>query len=601
LDNVEAKAVIDRVFRGTGILRVISIDDDYELPLDIGDLVVKCLELAEKGGLEALLAPYPGLYAPDADLLSRRLRTFWNDRSPAEIKQLYALVSAAGSVEREAEAGDAREAVGVPVLAQETESAGRREAGKVSVPAPEVESADEREAVRELPVLFEQFQFRTLSLPEWLAQSEKVLADARTNRTLIMFDQDMSNHGGSPIEGIIQIKETLSKTDDGSVVCCLLSHKHHAATLFETWKAVCDEHGLPMSVVVIAKDSLKKQPEQFASQLKLSAVSPHYDCLRARALEIFKRCMDVSSQRVSALHIADLDHIVYVSSTREGVWEPDTLFRLMAIYHRSEMRDQAMTDKEIQDCASVIRSISGIDTGPSLWKASPAVWKAQHLENYEPQSQLNALHRPTDLGDIYERTDGRRRYILIAPQCDLMVRTKAGFRGEDSDQAKEGVLAEIVNEQPRPGLGWKLDFYSEGREAWVHFKKTFSTRLIQLDYCVFNPAGKAEMSVGGTPPDLLIPAWKKRHAIAIKDVKHLITIYERINPCGAQKNDVNKLLTRANNECIFCGTIDPTAQSITMNFNRVSRLLPPRSTALVKAYSEFLNRDAFEHPFAKEC
>lgn len=566
MDSAEAKLVIDRVFQGTGISRVISIDDDYELPLDVGDLVAKSLELDEKGELKTLLdGCHPELYAADSDMLSRKLRRFWDEHTTAEAKQLYALIGAADPVVQGAES---------PV---------------------------EREAVKQLPVLFEKFQFRALSLPEWIAQSDRVLDEAHTNRTFIMFDEDMSNHGGSPIEGIIQIKETLSKTTDGSVVCCLLSYKHHAATLLESWKRVCVEHELPMSrVVVIAKDSLKEQPEQFASQLKLSAVSPHYDGLRARALEIFKECMDVSSRRISDLHIADLDNIVYVSSKREGVWEPDTLFRLMAIYHRSEMRDKAITDKEIQARASTIRSISGIDTGPSLWKASSAVWNVQHLENYEPSPQLNGLHRPTDLGDIYEKTGGKR-YILIAPQCDLMVRTSSGCRGADSDLAKEGVLAQIVDEEPRPGLGWKLEFYAEGREAWVDFKRTFATWLSHLDFCVFNPEGKAELAVGSTPSELLIPAWAKRHAIAVKYIEDLLRTYVRINPCGAQKGDVNRLLTRSNNECIFFGNIDTGARSVTLNFKRVSRLLPPRSTALVKAYAEFLNRDAFEHTFTKEC
>jgi hypothetical protein len=179
-----------------------------------------------------------------------------------------------------------------------------------------------------------------------------------------------------------------------------------------------------------------------------------------------------------------------------------------------------------------------------------------------------------------------------------MVRTKAGFRGTDSDTIKEGIVAEIVDVAPKvPGLGWKLDYYLPEKTMYVDFKKTFSVKLICLDLCVFNSDGSAQFKIEAQPPHLLIPAWVKRHAVVAKQLQQILKIYQYIDPAGKQKSEFNRLLTKANNEMTFVGTVNPTEGSINMNFKRVGRLLTPRSTGLLKAYGEFLNRDAFDLSF----
>jgi hypothetical protein len=288
---------------------------------------------------------------------------------------------------------------------------------------------------------------------------------------------------------------------------------------------------------------------------------------------------------------------VFVSSNREGVWEPDTMLRLLGIYQQRETRKQAIRDDSLRSASENIRRISGVST-PISTPPSSALWDILHLENYEDAGTLNELHRPTDLGDIYER-EGGRRYILIAPKCDLMIRTKGGYRGSDSDLTKEGILTAIEQGEPKNSLGWKLEYYCSGH-WFVDFKKAFSVKLLCLDLCVFNADGSAKFNLNDPVSQLLIPAWTKRHKVIVKHLRQMIDKYRYIDPSGKQKNEINRHLTKANNEMTFTGTIDPDAGSIVMNFKRVGRLLPPRSTALLKAYGEFLNRDAFEHAFIEE-
>ena len=271
------------------------------------------------------------------------------------------------------------------------------------------------------------------------------------------------------------------------------------------------------------------------------------------------------------------------------------MLRLLGIFHKRETLTRAMQDDDLRSASESIRRISGVST-PMSTPPSDALFNILHLENYEDSGPLNELHRPTDLGDIYERVGGRK-YILILPPCDIMVRTKGGYRGSDSDLIKEGILAEIVDALPKGGLAWKLDYFLNRQSMFVDFKKAFSAKLLYLDLCVFNSDGSAKFKIQDPPAKLLIPAWMKRHQAVAKHLGKIVESYQYINPTGPQKDRINKLLTQADSESNLVGTINPDEGSIAMNFKRVARLLTPRSTALLKAYGEFLNRDAFDHSF----
>ena len=51
------------------------------------------------------------------------------------------------------------------------------------------------------------------------------------------------------------------------------------------------------------------------------------------------------------------------------------------------------------------------------------------------------------------------------------------------------------------------------------------------------------------------------------------TTYRHIDPSWKQKSEINRHLTKANNEMTLTGNINPDAGSILMNFKRVGRLL----------------------------
>jgi hypothetical protein len=557
--EVRPRDVIESVFNEAGVRRVISIDDNYEPLPPVAD-ILGSLGVLTREAQEQILSPLPGLFSVDPEILEEKIGSFWEQASEEEKRQLAAIV------------------------------VGDRAADKLE--------AVDAKALPKLFDLFSSYQFRVMGLAEWRAEAEQIFENSKERRTLVMFDENLQKHGGASDEGLKLIQDTFAKTTEDHLICCLVSHNYHLDTLQEAWKKVCSDRGFPQSrFVIIPKELLIDSPVEFAGLIKLTAVTKPYALLKSRAKEIFGESLENAYTRIDEMTIYDLDQIVFASSDREGVWEPDSLFRLLGIFHRRENRHRALKDADLRKASAEVRRISGIAI-PSISKPSGELHEVQHLENYEEADQINHVHRPTDLGDIYEK-DGGRRYILIAPQCDLMVRTRAGFRGSDADLLREVVLAEIVTKRPPAAMGWELEFYSESRPFFVDFKKTFTTKLRHLDFCVFNENGNAAFSLKDKPSSLLIPAWEKRYIVVRSEVEQMLRAYDRIKPLPNQKDEISRLLTRSSNESLFSGSIDMDSETVKYNFKRVSRLLPPRAGALIGAYAQFLARDAFEHSFTK--
>ncbi len=556
--SVEPKVIIDSILSQIGVSRVISVDDKNKSLPDISEILGH-LQSLDTGALEPLLAPFPGLFARDPEIMGQRVQAFWvaqNDESKRQFLENIALGSGPAGAEVAADAA----------------------------------------AVQALPVLFHSWDFQAMGLPQWRASAKDIFKESESRKTMILFDEDLTDQEGSSTEGLTLIKETLAVTNEEQVVCCLLSHKYHMPTIHDEWRRVCNDNGFPEHrVIIIPKELLIDSPSDFAALVKLASVSKYYAVLKDKVQEIVVKGLAIASEKIRRLNLYDLDHIVFVSSNREGVWEPDTMLRLLGIFQHGETLAEAIRDASVRSASESIRRISGVST-PMSTPPSSELRNILRLENYEDSGPLNELHRPTDLGDIYEK-EGGRRYILIVPQCDLMVRTKGGYRGTDSDTVKEGILAEIVEKEPKIGLGSKLEYYDPTHLTFVDFKKVCSVKLLCLDLCVFNSDGSARFKIDDPVPQLLIPAWAMRHKVIVKQLEDIIKTYLYIAPSGKQKSEMNRHLTKANPEMTFWGTVDPDAHSIVMNFKRVGRLLPPRSTALLKAYGEFLNRDAFEHPF----
>lgn len=150
--NVESKAIIDSILGKIGVGRVISVDDKNKAFPGIDDILGH-LQSLESEQLEKLLSPFPKLFSRDPEILSGRVREFW-EKQDDQAKQTF--------LESIAIRGDPTGA----------------------------EVAADAAAVQSLPYLFESWDFKAMDLPQWRAESKGVFAESQNKRTIILFDED---------------------------------------------------------------------------------------------------------------------------------------------------------------------------------------------------------------------------------------------------------------------------------------------------------------------------------------------------------------------------------------------------------------------------
>jgi hypothetical protein len=207
---------------------------------------------------------------------------------------------------------------------------------------------------------------------------------------------------------------------------------------------------------------------------------------------------------------------------------------------------------------------------------------------------VNSLHLPLELGDIFEKSGGRL-FVLIAPPCDLMVRRK----GHRADSMKEAVLAEIIGEvsDERRNVTWELPYFDRATKRYVDFKRTLSVKLFGLDLCVFNSDGNASITPGEPSPEHLIPPWAARYAVLQQELKPVLKKIGagwKSSNHQQRSNALNSDLGIDHNR-VFAPTFKPSTCTLRYDFKRLTRLVAPRSNALLTTYGQFLSRSAFEH------
>jgi hypothetical protein len=554
LGLVENKDLLTRIFEATEIKAVVSIDDAYAEKFSVDEALTLYKLVPDNDVLRPILADVPNITVGDPDVTDADIRREWPNLA-LEIQRriIWNL---------------------------------RNETGQTA----ELDRLDYR-ALTKLRALLSDTSFVLLSLQEWLKSELSTLTSK--GKILLLVDQDMRNDGGGPEHGIQIIRGLLAPGSPvDKIVCALLTHEV-TGNIHDISDEMADKHNLNKGrFLIIPKAVLDSDPIEFARLVKLSAINEVSQELKHRALAILREALNGAEDSLEKVNIYDLEEMVFRSSYEEGVWEPETLFRIFGIFHRARTRQSALNDAQLHDLSSKIRRLSGIPT-PSSSAPTHRIWEIQHQENFDSAELVNRLHHPTDLGDIYEIGTGRY-FILLAPRCDLMVRGDSGNRGEYSDLLKEVFVAEIT-EKCRGSASWKLEFYDQHREQYIDFKKGIVVSLYALDLCVFNDDGSAKFNIKSSPPSPLIPAWQRRFETLKKLCSKTIKKCRDLRSTPGKEQDISHLVTRATNSSLVVGTVDQANETVSYSIKRVQRLLDPRATAALNAYCRFLGRDAFDH------
>jgi hypothetical protein len=559
-----AQNAIDKILAATGISRVVCLDDSYGQP-QVASFAVG-FGLAGSLDAEGRMRAFQDLPRLDVEVprvFEDRFREHWNSIDENRRRELI------------------------------------RKLRELSPNPPPLDNPSlDNETAELVRVLFSKYNLRTFaSEEEWRANENEILQTAKVDKTLALFDEDLSGRGDGE-EGLALVKRIHDRTNADEICCGLLSHKHQPENITREWEEICKEKDLDRGRFVLIPKSFASDPDAFATIIKITAISKPCTDLKVQTKKILDGALEVASRHLDNINIYDLEEIVFRSAYKEGVWEPETLLRLFALYHRIETRKNAMGDAELYRLSNEIRKVSVVVDSDSKSLPSHKIWGIERLEIFEDGKFLNELHRPIDLGDIFVFGSGKKTktYILIAPPCDLMVRSKRGLRGTDSETIKEAVLAEL-RQHGRPGASWELDHYKRGQRWFVDFKNTRTVKLWALDLCVFNVDGSAQFEIGRPAPPSLVPAWRERYDFISDIAAKIMQNYREFAPSEAQKPFLERHLTTISNELLVTGSVDVESGRITYPFRRIERLLAPRATALITAYAQFLTRAAYEHPF----
>jgi hypothetical protein len=616
-----------RLLQSIGVRRIVVVDDEYAAEnISVEELIGICQELSPETA--ATLPSLEGvLFAAEPDVWGGSLRDAWaamEAGKQAEVLRRARLLRDHGGpgvvflLDEEDEELSTQEPELAHDVAQEpglVKSGGDHESD-TSPGSPQATAAaeqilpDPRDSIaalglQELLADLPDFTFQTLSLGQWRTAQDQYLSDEDEARhTLFLFDRDFRREQASDNEGLNLIREVQSQ---GALLCGLITHTVSVDAEYEAWDSLSRVHGLDRDrFLVIAKERLSVDDSvahySFLRMVRLAALSGRCGAVKKAAWTIFAASVEAANDAMERVSVLDFDQIVLASSRREGVWEPDTLFRIFSVFMRREARRRLHED-DTADIPSKVRDAREISVIPGddeeaygRERPCPEAIRVHRFELFESPEILNRHHLPIDLGDFFQDARGTQ-YILLSQPCDLMVRPN-GRRAYDEKCTRQVALVEFVRNtgEKEPKVSWeKIDWYDEGTgsPAYLDFAIAHDVRLAVLDLCVLNEDGKAKIDVNGETPGGLIDSWQK-HCTSVRNLFR--TAANRYKDLGKKKvkDDIKKfLLPAASLSARF--DVSVNGDVVSYEIQRVGRLLQPRAGTLLTRFAQYRSRAAFEH------
>jgi len=552
-DIKKAVEYIKQIMELIGIDKVVSVDDYYRKDIDVEDMIG--LVCDEKTNTLELI---PGLTIDDikdTEVTRVKLKSFIEEQDESGLTAIKQKM--------------------LDILHQQQSNGDYKEYNNMTI----------------LGSLFSPDVFYALTLAEWEATKESLLHEAMNHRTLFLFDQDMGRDDKQ--DGIRIISGLLSGENSQGVVCGLLTHTVEPEQVLVRKEELAEANNISAEkrdqFLVISKQQLSLDPILFAQILKLLALSPYFGNLKRDAMQIYNEALQQATSDIEKISIYDLDHIVFKTSASEGLWEPDMIFRLYALFQRLRARALAYQTDSLELNAQKLRIVSQIPASSKTPFISN-VWDIQRTEFYDQDEFINKNHLPLEIGDIFKKTGSTssKYYILLSQPCDLMIRG-SGKREPDIEHL---TLAEVTDKET--AYAEELEYFDvDPKKKWyVSLKRIHYVWACILDMCVFNDDGKAIMILKSETPKQFRPAWRARYTLL---ERHISKIIKRLNKEIGPRNEYNQIIT----DSLFKGSYSKSEQIEQIEFNckRECRLSRERAFGLLMSYTSVLGRPGYEADF----
>lgn len=554
----------------SGIEKVISIDDDNSKSSS-PEVLLGVLDAVEQATLTDVIGPLLSIESGDRDLIRDRVRNHWMELSEKVKDQLLAKLT--DPSERLAES---------------------------------IVLATDMQATSRLPEIFGD-KLQTLTLAEWEAARDQLLNE-QMPPTLLLVDLSFTGEQRGKEEGLNVIASLLKGNLGSRIYCGLLTGLYKTATVHDDWKKIAADHGLDRErFVLIPKDSLDADTRTFLALIKLVIMNNPANSLKIAVKAAFGECLEASAEELSKLDVFEFERIVCLTSSKEGVWEPDTLLRVFSLFHKKFVRQNLHNDAEMFKSADKLRALTGIPVGE--WGGPTEMEIAlRRLEWFDEADDINKQYLPLELGDVF-RIESRpnKLYVLVAQPCDLMVR-QSGKRHQTVENALLLEATPVPLESGGTQAGgerdqsfyFRLEFYEAARDWEVNLRKIHYVNLDVLDLCVFRADGSAAQSDKDTVPGLMSEAWRARFPrLAVKMKKTRNRYGSLMQIAGMKAADASRIAMNTSMGNLLNMAVDLQSDSITFDITRVGRIKQPRAGALLARYANAFARDAFEHDLTR--
>jgi len=567
-ESITVQETIRQILSGMGIRKVVSVDDFYTAANTHYEDAITLFQIARsnRDAEYSELIPRDILDAPE-NIWTRRLKTFWSEAVP-----------------------DARSAILSELVAA---------TGYESLPSD----------VRDLSLLkglIPEEVFVALGPDDWDRDRDAILAEARDDHgVLCLFDQDLRLAGRPEDAGMTLLQETLRTCGEGHIICGLLTQTISKDAELPTAREFASKMGLRLDQFLpLSKDRLRGDPMEFADGLKMTVLNYTRERLSRQVTDVTKEASEKAQQQVNDIGVYDFEHIVIRSSEGEGVWEPDTLFRLFDLFRYNAFRAMVLDpERRVSLYGDIerMRAIRDIRTS-DLQQDCPSdrVRQIQHDELFDAAELLNPAHQPIDLGDIFE-VGGEQYYILLAQPCDLMVRRSGRI---DMVTLVQIQTYAATTDDPKGISSFRLNYFENQPEkkTFVKFRNSFQISLNVLDLAAFNHDGQCRISLSDTDVDrfpTLHKPWHRRFEVLQRYYQATHQEFQKI-PYLRASNYQKKALKHL----LLCSDKDidlgyDASGAFEFGIQRVSRCRAPLSVQLLSAYFSFLSRNPQEHDFAR--
>ena len=573
--SARRRVATKELLKNAGIERVVFVDDKHGISIAVGEMVGWAASPANSAAATHVLG---GRLVPGSDDFADDLRELLNNDPDGELSKALRL---------------------------SVESSG---------------GENDFKAFKELDALFDDVEYKKLLPSQWQSEKAALINDAVTKGTLFLFDQQLSDDNGLQPTGADLIKDAITVAGDGAgrMVLAILSYKISLSNE-QDW---LESHGLVLPQVAVApisKEAIDK-PDNFACRLKITLLGPGCRALQQISIQAITEAHSEVSADILKLYELAFDHAVLKVSEDEGSHEADAVIRLYEALLRNRARKKLRNNEQLALALPALRDLSQRLRKPNLeWsdpQISSATYAIQRMERFDTGEFINSSMLPIDIGDVFEdKSKPVRRFILVAPQCDLMVRS-SGRR-----KAQEGTLLEVDDKAPsqveqKDRMKVELAYFGEPADpqAWIDLRKPYSIKLWVLDLCAFNTDGLARMDLSAAVPTGHTAAWTDCYryvqngeaSTALSDLTSIGAASESANKKArfarseANKKDWKDLsdaLSRARALCASATHSDlfpPSASGKTLTFElrRIDRLSPGFAYDVYRAYAAYQTRVA---------